>query len=238
MLKIIFVALLLSTSAIASDLTKVNLSNFAELKTVSIPNPNQDRIMLLLTNINNSSIDPLVTQVKKLAKTPKEPAYLVVDSHGGSLSAGQKFIDVMVGAKKTRGLKITCVVTHNALSMAAILVSYCHKTIMTPNSIMMFHEAAYGVEGPATRIRTYVAFTDKYLKGFERRLAKQLGITYEKYLEIRRDEFWLTADEAVELGFADALIDTFYYDIEPPKEAIFGIFFNNIFKGLINAKTK
>jgi ATP-dependent Clp protease protease subunit len=223
---------LLINAAEASDLTKVNLKAAPmPVQTIKLAKINQDRVLLLLENITKISVEPIISKIKDFAKTSKEPIYLVIDSNGGSVNAGQTLIDTIRGAKSVRGLKTICVVTNNALSMAAILASYCHQTLMTPSSIMMFHEAGYGVEGTATEIRTYVKFTDKYLKGFEQRLAKQLGITYEQYVELRRDELWLTAEEAVEMGFADALIENFYYEAEPTKDNIFTILFGHMLKG-------
>ena len=72
----------------------------------------------------------------------------------------------------------------------------------------------------------------------ERRLAKQLGISYDAYVALRRDERWLTADEAVEMGFADALIDNFYYEVEPPADNPFTLFFGQLLKGITNGQTK
>lgn len=218
--------------AAASDLTKVSLIDSLPINTVKIDKFNQDRVLLLLENVNKQSINPLVSKIKEFAKTPKEPIYLVIDSNGGSLDAGQKLIDAIRGAKATRGLKTICIVTDDALSMAAVIASYCHQTFLQPNATMMFHEASYGIEGSATTIRTYVHYTDKYLISWEKRIAKQLGITYEQYVDLRRDSLWLTADEAVEMGFADGLIDNFYYEAEPPKEDIFTILFGRMLKQL------
>lgn len=230
---LLFLSLLLSTPAFSSDITKVDLNKTRPLITKSLVNVNQNRILLLTSNVTPESVNPLVSEIKNLAKNPKEPIYLVIDSNGGSLDAGQKLIDTMRGAKSAHGLKTICIVIDDAFSMAAVISAYCHQTFMMPNSALMFHEAAYGIQAPASIIESYVKFNKKFLGGFEKRLAKQLGITYEKYVELRRDELWLTADEAVEQGFADGLIENFYYEVEPKDDTLFRIFFNGFVRDLI-----
>ena len=147
MIKVAALTLLIATTAAASDMTKVHLGMMTEVKTVKIDKINQDRVLLLLGKVTDAAVDPLVASIKEFAKNPKEPLYLVIDSVGGRLDAGQKLIDTIRGAKAVHGLKTTCIVTANALSMAAVIASYCHQTYLQPNAVMMFHEASYGIEG-------------------------------------------------------------------------------------------
>lgn len=221
---------MLSAVAFASDLTKVDMLGLRPSITKSFPNINQERVLVLDGEVGRNMLE-LTAKLKDLSASPKENAYLVINSPGGSVEDGNVFIDAMQGAKKATGLKTICIIVGNAYSMAAIIASYCHQTYIQPNGALMYHEASYGVQGSASRIATYVDFNTRWLREFETALATQLGLSYLDYAALRRNELWLTANEAVEKGFVDGYVEHFFYTAKKPKEdLIFRIF------GLIGIK--
>jgi len=202
----------------ASDLTKVNLKGTNKIMTSKITRVDQSRVMVLEGQTTAWRMEGLTKKLKELSKTPAKGAYLVIDSPGGSIMAGQKFINAMQAAKASTGLKVTCIITGTAYSMAAVIMSYCLRTLALPTAHIMFHEASYGVQGPARQVKLAVIRSEAMLKQWETELSKQLRISYAQYKALTFNELWMTIDVAVQHGFVDGKISTFHYTVEPEKE--------------------
>jgi ATP-dependent Clp protease protease subunit len=209
----------------ASDTQKVNLSGGLPLRELSITKVDQSRVMLLSGKVDDELVDGLIMELRRLGKSAKKPAYLVIDSPGGSVAAGFDFIHMLQAVKDDLGLRLTCIITSKAYSMAAIIQSFCSTTYALPTASLMYHQAYYGVEGRVEDIRRRVAFTEAQLREYEIMLSAQLGISYESYTNIRKEELWMTAREAAEYGFIDGFVKSFYYEVEVKKPPpFFGIF--------------
>lgn len=214
---ILLMALFTAQSALASDTVKVDLNSKKPVVNKTILNVDSDRVMVLKGPVENANMNALVKQLKELAENPKKPAYLDIDSPGGSVLAGLNFIEAMQDLKKSKGLKVTCVVRRAAYSMAAAIAMYCHETYMMPFSDLMFHGASYGVSGPADIIFKRVMHITLWLRELESELARQLGLPLATFLHIRQPELWLLPKRASELGFVNGIIRSFYHEAEPPK---------------------
>jgi ATP-dependent protease ClpP protease subunit len=90
-----------------------------------------------------------------------------------------------------------------ALSAASYLAMVGDEIVMGPNAWMMIHNPHGGVGGSAEKIRSWADVLDKARAQYAEAYAKRSGQTKEKVLELMAAETWLTAAEAVELGFAD-----------------------------------
>ena len=226
---LIIAAVLIALPAQSSDTQQVNLQGGLPVKNKSLTKVDSSRVMVLEGVVQNSNMDALSAQLKELAKSPKKPAYLDINSPGGSVRAGLRFIETMIGAKAETGLKVTCVITEAAYSMAAVIAAYCHDTWMLPGADMMFHGASYGVKGEAEDIANMVAFMNRWLVAMERELAHQLGLSYGEFRHARGRELWLTAFDASRLGFVNGITRYFYHDAEAPELtfSLFDLLFQN-----------
>ena len=198
-----------------SDLTKVDLKKLKPIKIEALELDSK-RTMVLKGVVEEGLISGLIQQFQKMVKEDKKDVFLVIDTPGGSITDGIKFINMMKSAKLKHKVNTICVIENEAYSMGAVISAYCHKTYMHRFGSLMWHEAAYGVQGMAYHIPKRLKFTEKYLELFDKDIAKQLGMTHKEYLEFQNLEHWLTSEEAVEQGFADAIVESFYYDAEPP----------------------
>lgn len=217
--------LLLASTAFASDVTKVNLLGTNTVQTQIFKNIPQARVTLLSSDVSKKAADAIISDLKAFSKLSKAPAYLVINSQGGSVEEGMKIIRVIRSIKAQTGMPTYCIVEGNALSMAAVIMTFCHKTYVHKDSLIMFHEGGYSIGGTVSEVPIRIKAINDYIEAVDRMLADQLGITYQKYSELRKLEYWLVGEQAVRYGFADGITENFYYTKEPVKQSMFELIF-------------
>jgi len=70
----------------------------------------------------------------------------------------------------------------------------------------LFHEGATSNEGTAGQFENYSAFYKKQLKQLQNIVIENTKITEEEYKEIRKDDVWYDAEEALEKGIIDHIL--------------------------------
>lgn len=201
---------------LGSDLSRSKMGTVVDVKVGRLGRVNQERVIVLEGMVEDWNMKILSDKLHELAEV-RRPAYMVIDSPGGSVSAGLNFINTLKSLKVQKRLKLVCVITDSAYSMAAFIAMYCAETYMLNSASMMFHQASYQVSGSAHEIRRMVSFTERYLNTIEMDLAKQMGMSYEDYLDFRGIEVWLTSLDAVNMGIVDGILTDFYYEAKAPE---------------------
>lgn len=130
---------------------------------------------------------------------------LEVNSSGGSVFAGFEIYSLLRNAK----CRTVAEVQSLAASAASTIISGCSTVRMSPVAQIMLHLPSLRTEGNQTdhrdSIRLLNSITGSILNGYE---SKCGGKTTRDRLEtLMKNETWLTAEEAVELGLADEIID-------------------------------
>lgn len=139
---------------------------------------------------------------KSLALSPTEPIYLVLDSPGGSVFAGESFIDSLRAIPNP-----IHTVTIFAASMAYQIVQSMDTRYVTDTSILMSHRASGGARAAyMDEVENFISFINSIIFKMETRSAKRVGLTYKKYRELIYNEFWTTGQNAVTLKHADELV--------------------------------
>jgi ATP-dependent protease ClpP protease subunit len=137
-----------------------------------------------------------------------------ISSSGGSIIEGMaisEMIALYAGKTVTRGIGIVA-------SAATIILMAGKKKEMTKNSFFMMHNSWGGVEGNAMELEKTIEllrmFDDQMAQIYTAQLeskGKLIGGSKDKTLdEVKRmmeAETWLTADEAMEMGFIDSIIE-------------------------------
>lgn len=140
---------------------------------------------------------------------PGKPILLVINSPGGVIDAGFAVWDQI----KMITSPVTTLVTGLAASMGSIL-SLCaasKRRFATPNSRIMIHQPSIAgyVKGQATDLAIQakeIKRTHQHLVNLYVKLTGQPLEVIEKALD--RDR-WFTAEEALEFGLIDAIVNTF-----------------------------
>jgi ATP-dependent protease ClpP protease subunit len=102
-------------------------------------------------------------------------------------------------------------------SMAAIIFEYGHERHITDRSVLMFHEAAGGVQGTLNQMNSRLSMIRRYVGKLDLYVANRMGIDLNTYHLKESKELWIDGEDAVNTGAADKLVAIKY----EPKPGIF-----------------
>src|SRR3982751_1385093 len=168
----------------------------------------KDRIILLNGPVTDDSAGIIIAQMLFLSNDdPKTDIQFYINSPGGSVSAGFGIVDTMKFLRCD--VATTCI--GMAASMGAILLSAGTKgkRACLPNSQVMLHQPLIGgvMQGPATDLGIEAA----HMLRLRDRLYKLMSNYTGKTPELIHRDFdrnkWLFAEESVEYGCADRVLD-------------------------------
>lgn len=168
----------------------------------------KDRIIMLNGPVTDESAAALIAQLLFLSNDdPKADIHFYVNSPGGSVSAGFGIIDTMKFLRCD--VETTCI--GMAASMGAVLLSAGTKgkRFVLENSQVMLHQPLIGgvMQGPATDL----GIEAKHMLRLRDRLYKLMADYTGKTTDVIHRDFdrnkWLFAEEAVEYGCADRVLD-------------------------------
>ena len=165
-----------------------------------------DRINFLADEVNDTTASLVVAQLLYLeSKDPDKDISLYINSPGGSISAGMAIYDTMNFIK----CDVSTICIGMAASMGAFLLSSGAKgkRFSLPNSEIMIHQPLGGMQGQASDIKIHADHIIRIKEKMNRILAAQTGKSYEQVcLDTDRDNF-LTAEQALEYGLIDKIVD-------------------------------
>ena len=168
----------------------------------------KDRIILLNGGVNDDSAGVIIAQLLFLSNDdPKTDIQFYINSPGGSVSAGFGIVDTMRHLRCD--VATTCI--GMAASMGAVLLSAGTqgKRACLPNAQVMLHQPLIGgvLQGPATDLGIEAAHMLRLRDRLYKMMANYTGKTPE---QIHRDfdrNKWLFAEEAVDYGCADRVLE-------------------------------
>jgi ATP-dependent Clp protease protease subunit len=168
----------------------------------------KDRIIILGGPVTDESANTIIAQMLFLSNDdPKSDIQFYINSPGGSVSAGFGILDTMRFLRCD--VATTCI--GMAASMGAILLSAGTKgkRAVLQNSQVMLHQPLIGgvLQGPATDLGIEAAHMLRVRDRMYKLMADWTGKTPE---QIHRDfdrNKWLFAEEAVEYGCVDRVLD-------------------------------
>lgn len=127
-----------------------------------------------------------------------------INSDGGDVFAGQAIHSML----KRHKAHINVYVDGIAASIASVVAMAGDTVYMPRNAMMMIHNPMTGGWGNAERLRKLADQLDSIAESMIAAYEDKSGQTHDKIVEIMGAETWLSADEAVELGFADEIEDS------------------------------
>jgi ATP-dependent Clp protease, protease subunit len=125
--------------------------------------------------------------------------HLSINSPGGDVFAGLTIHNLL--ARHPAKVRVT--VDGIAASIASLIAMAGDEVVMPDNAMMMIHDPAGIVVGGADDMRDLAEALDKIKTSMAGTYAAKSGLPRERVEQIMADETWLTAHEAVDLGFAD-----------------------------------
>src|SRR3954453_7017651 len=169
----------------------------------------KDRIIILGGPVTDESADVIIAQLLFLSNDdPKSDIQFYINSPGGSVSAGLGIIDTM---KYLRcDVATTCIGMAASMGACLLAAGTKGKRAVLPNSQVMLHQPLIGgvLQGPATDLGIEAQHMLRLRDRLYQLMAGYTGKTRE---QIHRDfdrNKWLFAEEAVDYGCCDRVLDS------------------------------
>ena len=166
----------------------------------------KDRIIFLGDEVNDDTASIVVAQLLFLeAEDPEKDIHLYINSPGGSVTAGMAIYDTMHYIK----CDVSTVCIGMAASMGAFLLAGGQKgkRYILPNAEVMIHQPLGGAKGQASDIEIAAKNIIRTKEKLNKILAENTGKSYEQMCKDTDRDNWMTAQEAVEYGLVDSVIE-------------------------------
>jgi len=172
-------------------------------KTINLKTYNTINVLGPISSNSTKKIKEKLTKLDHFRGKRNYPLYLVIDSPGGSIYAGNQLIDVIKSIKNVK------TVTYFAASMASAIVEQTPGTrYIVPSGIMMFHRASGGFQGQFNdgELESQLRLWKAIVTSMEIANAKRIGISLKEYKRKVKDEYWTTAAESVKENVSDEVV--------------------------------
>ncbi len=174
------------------------------------PQPSTDRLrdargVMLTGEVTDESSHVAIARLLALsADDPDSDIALVINSPGGSVIDGLAVYDVM----RLIPNDVVTIAAGLAASMGQILLcaGTAGKRFVLPNAQVLMHEGSAGIGGSAADVEIQAEHLVATLDRMRRIISHHTGRSLD---EVARDvgrDLWFDADEAVDYGFADAIV--------------------------------
>jgi len=146
---------------------------------------------------------------ERVLVAPRQPVTVTLYSPGGSVFAGFAMMDAMREAQEA-GTEITMKITGYGASMAGIILQAATTRLIGKDSYLMLHEVSTGMFGgfKLSELADEKDFLDRLSRQSMEWFAKRSNgkwTTDDLIKKIRKLDWWLSADEALEAGFVDGV---------------------------------
>lgn len=144
-----------------------------------------------------------VDDIDEVPVEERKPIKIYIDCPGGDINATFSIID-SIRMSKTPVWTITI---GRGYSGAFFIGSAGHKRYGYPHSSYLFHEGCAQDGGDAHKFLQGVKFYEKQLSMLRKITLKQTRLTEDDYKKHRKDDLWMTAEEALKYGVIDEIIE-------------------------------
>jgi ATP-dependent Clp protease protease subunit len=165
----------------------------------------KDRIIFIGTPINDFLANAVIAQMLFLQmEDAKKDISLYINSPGGSVTDGMAIYDTMNFLK----CDIVTYCVGQAASMSTLLLAAGTKgkRFALPNSRVMMHQPTGGATGQTSDISIAAKEIVRWRERMNELIAKHTNKTKEQVESDSDRDFYLTAEDAVEYGIVDKVI--------------------------------
>ncbi|NMA73477.1 MAG: Clp protease ClpP [Bacteroidales bacterium] len=139
-----------------------------------------------------------------------------INSPGGDCVAAAQIYNMLMDYKGNVTIKIDGI----AASAASVIAMAGTKVIVSPVSMMMIHNPMTAAFGNASEMEKAIAMLDEVKESIINAYEIKTGMSRAKLSHLMDAETWMNANMAVELGFADEIMQRHYEEEEMPQQAI------------------
>lgn len=154
----------------------------------------------ILDNVGIANVNPASFQ-KALNSANGEDVELDIASNGGIVESATEIASLI----HDYAGKVTTVVQSAAYSAASIIAVSGDVVKMTPTALMMIHRASVQSAGNTNDLSHDAIMLATVDKALAAAYQAKTGKSQEEILNLMNNETWLTAQDAVDQGFADEI---------------------------------
>jgi ATP-dependent protease ClpP protease subunit len=133
-----------------------------------------------------------------------EPITVKIHSEGGSVHEGFAIHDALANYPGEKNF----VVESMAFSIASLIPMSGNKVTISPNGYMMLHNPYIAMEGNSDDLTKTAALLSQLKETMVAAYSKRSGLDADTVRGIMQNETFINADDAVRLGFADAIAES------------------------------
>lgn len=166
----------------------------------------RDRIIFIGTPINDFVANAVIAQMLFLQmEDPKKDISLYINSPGGSVTDGMAIYDTMNFLQ----CDVVTYCVGQAASMATLLLAAGTKgkRYALPNSRVMMHQPTGGATGQTSDISIAAKEILRWRERMNQLIASHTNKTAEEIAADSDRDFYLTAEDALEYGIVDKVIE-------------------------------
>lgn len=142
------------------------------------------------------------------------PITIWINSPGGDVFAAAQIYNMLMDYPHDVTVKIDAL----AASAASVIAMAGTKVVMSPVSMMMIHNPATVAFGDSADMQKAIAMLDEVKESIINAYEIKTGLSRAKLSHLMDAETWMDANSAIEMGFADEIMQRNVSDsIEVPK---------------------
>ena len=143
----------------------------------------------------------LIDDKNNIPVEERQPIKLYIDSNGGDLV--QTFI--MIASIRLSKTPVWTIGMGAVYSGGFFTFISGHRRIAYPSSSYLYHEGSTGTFGDAGKFRNYACFYEKQMAALKAHTLKFTDIDEHTYDLHIKDDWWMTAEEAIQYGICDEI---------------------------------
>lgn len=163
-----------------------------------------DRIIVLEGEITDELATSIVMQLRYLESEDKEkPITLLIQSPGGSISAGYSIIDTIHALKcpvHTVGIGMVA-----SMAVSIFLNGKNGERVLHKHSEILVHQPLSGIRGQASDLQIHTEHTLKLKKQLAKEYCELTGVSLKEMEQMMDRDTILDATTAKKLGFCDRI---------------------------------
>lgn len=133
----------------------------------------------------------------------KGPITVWINSPGGDVWAAAQIYNMLL----SYGEKVTVKIDGLAASAASVIAMAGDEVLVSPVSMLMIHNPATAAMGDKSDLEQAISMLDSVKDSILNAYVNKTGLSKNKLSKLMDDETWMDANKAVELGFADRVME-------------------------------
>jgi len=165
----------------------------------------RERIIFLSGEVNDTVSALVCAQLLFLeAENPKKPINLYINSPGGVVTSGLAMYDTMRFVRAP--VHTLCMGTARSMGSFLLMAGEPGERVALPNASILIHQPSGGFQGQASDMLIHAEEMLKTKQRMTRLYAEHCGRSYEEFEQAMDRDRFMTAQEALEWGLIDRIL--------------------------------